>query len=324
MRYKTAAAAALGDVGGLGAAGSTVLDNIDYPSGNYTVAQGFAERLTDEEKDEVTKILDEYGYTKEEIEAVLNGEFNTSKILVDRMSKEMQDIIESDPGIRNEILARYGFDIYTETGELDKDKLALALYLDDMNGQDEFSLISMLSDRGVNLVDMDLMGQYSDQLENLLLSNYNIKKLLSDKYGFDFYNLDGSINKDRLILAMLIDEETGTSLLDVINEAATGDVFSTLNTSINSLQRPTPTSSGGGAGLGTAAVLTAAGAAGAIGYAVHKKKKKEKEAEEEEKPDISYSDKTFDIDKYEPDTNEVGTGGSKMSQWVNQAINDAS
>ena len=177
----------------------------------------------------------------------------------------------------------------------------------------------------MNLVDMDLMGQYSDQLENLLLSNYNIKKLLSDKYGFDFYNLDGSINKDRLILAMLIDEETGTSLLDVINEAATGDVFSTLNTSINSLQRPTPTSSGGGAGLGTAAVLTAAGAAGAIGYAVHKKKKKEKEAEEEEeKPDISYSDKTFDIDKYEPDTNEVGTGGSKMSQWVNQAINDAS
>lgn len=320
----TAAAAALGDVGGLGAAGSTVLDNIDYPSGNYTVAQGFAERLTDEEKDEVTKILEEYGYTKEEIEAVLNGEFNTSKILVDRMSKEMQNIIESDPGIRNEILARYGFDIYTETGELDKDKLALALYLDDMNGQDEFSLISMLSDRGVNLVDMDLMGQYSDQLENLLLSNYNIKKLLSDKYGFDFYNLDGSINKDRLILAMLIDEETGTSLLDVINEAATGDVFSTLNTSINSLQRPTPTSSGGGAGLGTAAVLTAAGAAGAIGYAVHKKKKKEKEAEEEEKPDISYSDKTFDIDKYEPDTNEVGTGGSKMSQWVNQAINDAS
>lgn len=319
----TAAAAALGDVGGLGAAGSTVLDNIDYPSGNYTVAQGFAERLTDEEKDEVTKILEEYGYTKEEIEAVLNGEFNTSKILVDRMSKEMQDIIESDPGIRNEILARYGFDIYTETGELDKDKLALALYLDDMNGQDEFSLISMLSDRGVNLVDMDLMGQYSSKLEDLLLSNYNIKKLLSDKYGFDFYNLDGSINKDRLILAMLIDEETGTSLLDVINEAATGDVFSTLNTSINSLQRPTPTSSGGGAGLGTAAVLTAAGAAGAIGYAVHKKKKKEKEAEEE-KPDISYSDKTFDIDKYEPDTNEVGTGGSKMSQWVNQAINDAS
>ena len=323
----TAAAAALQANDGLVAPGSTVLDNIDYPSGNYAVAGGFAEKLTDEEKEEVTKILEGYGYTKEEIEAVLNGEFNTSKVLIDRMSKEMQSIIESDPEIRNEIIARYGFDIYTDAGELDKDKLALALYLDDMNGQDEFSLISMLSERGVNLVDMDLMGQYSDQLEKLLLSNYNIKKLLSDKYGFDFYNLDGSINKDRLILAMLIDEETGNSILDVMNEAAVGDIYSTLNTSINSLQRPTPTSSSGsGAGLGTAAALTAAGAAGAIGYAVHKKKQKEKEKAEdkEEVADISNEDDTIDIDKYVPDTNEVGTGVSKMSQWVNQAINDAS
>ena len=319
----TAAAAALGDVGGLGSAGSTILNNIDYPSGNYTLSGGFAGRLSDEEKDSVAAILEEYGYTKEEIEAVLNGEFNTSKVLVDRMSKELQDIVKSDPGIRDEIIAKYGFDIYNDSGELDKDKLALALYLDDLNGQDEFSLINMLSKRGVNLVDMELMGQYSDKLESLLLNNYNIKKLLSDKYGFDLYNLDGSINKDRLILAMLIDDETGTSILDVMNEAASSDIYNALNTSISSLNRPSSSeSTSGGAGLGTAAVLTAAGAAGAIGYAVHKNNKKKKENEEEEhNQDNSYSDKTIEFDKYEPDLSENEVN---ESQWVDQAINDAS
>lgn len=319
----TAAAAALGDVGGLGAAGSTILNNIDYPSGNYTLSGGFAGRLSDEEKDSVAAILEEYGYTKEEIEAVLNGEFNTSKVLVDRMSKELQDIVKLDPGIRDEIIAKYGFDIYNDSGELDKDKLALALYLDDLNGQDEFSLINMLSKRGVNLVDMQLMGQYSDKLESLLLNNYNIKKLLSDKYGFDLYNLDGSINKDRLILAMLIDDETGTSILDVMNEAASSDIYNALNTSISNLNRPSASeSTSGGAGLGTAAVLTAAGAAGAIGYAVHKNNKKKKENEEEEhNQDNSYSDKTIDFDKYEPDLSENEVN---ESQWVDQAINDAS
>ena len=318
----TAAAAALGDVGGLGAAGSTILNNIDYPSGTYTLSGGFAGRLSDEEKDSVAAILEEYGYTKEEIEAVLNGEFNTSKVLVDRMSKELQDIVKSDPGIRDEIIAKYGFDIYNDSGELDKDKLALALYLDDLNGQDEFSLINMLSKRGVNLVDMELMGQYSDKLESLLLNNYNIKKLLSDKYGFDLYNLDGSINKDRLILAMLIDDETGTSILDVMNEAASSDIYNALNTSISNLNRPSASeSTSGGAGLGTAAVLTAAGAAGAIGYAVHKNNKKKKENEEEEHQDNSYSDKTIDFDKYEPDLSENEVN---ESQWVDQAINDAS
>lgn len=50
------------------------------------------------------------------------------------------------------------------------------------------------------------------------------------------------------------------------------------------------------------------------------KKKKENE-EEEHNQDNSYSDKTIEFDKYEPDLSENEVN---ESQWVDQAINDAS
>lgn len=272
----------LGDVGGLGSA--DLLNNINYPLGNYAVSGNFRDNLTDEEKEEISSTLRNYGYTEEEIEKVLDGEYNTPNVLVDELTDKLNDLISKEPGIRKDVIDKYGFDIFNEDGSVNKDKLSMALYIDDIDGKDNYSMLNMLSSKyGVEIADYELLSNYSTNLEQLLLKNYSIKDTIKDKYGFDIYNNDGTVNKDRLALAMLIDsKEKGKTISDIMNESTSNNIAEQLNSSIRNIGKTSSTDKKNGIdGLtATAAVLAAGGAAAGIGFAVNKAKKAESKKEE--------------------------------------------
>jgi oligopeptide transport system substrate-binding protein len=71
------------------------------------------------------------------------------------------------------------------------------------------------------------MSNYTKELESMFMKDSNIRKLFMEKYGFDIYNPDGTINKDRLALAMLIDKKSnGKYSLDAfLKEAIKGTGF---------------------------------------------------------------------------------------------------
>ena len=128
-----------------------------------------------------------------------------------------------------------------------------------------------------------MLSNYSTNLEQLLLKNYSIKDTIKDKYGFDIYNNDGTVNKDRLALAMLIDsKEKGKTISDIMNESTSNNIAEQLNSSIRNIGKTSSTDKKNGIdGLtATAAVLAAGGAAAGIGFAVNKAKKAESKKEE--------------------------------------------
>ena len=287
----TTVGAALGDVGGLGGAESVgALSPVNYAMGNYAVSDNFSESFTDNEKISITNILEENGYSKEEIAAILNGEYSSPKVLMDSMADTLSEVVKNNPDLRDKIINQYGFDIFNADGSVNSDKLSMALYIDDMSGKDSYSLISLLSNQyGTHLVDQTALNSYASQFETLVLKDYGIKGRIIDQYGFDIFNIDGTVNKDRLTLAMLIDakRKNGSSLTSLINDSVASDITSYLNTNIRSTNG-TPSRGDRSKFTPVAAVLAAGGAAAGIGIVSHNKREKEKEkpSENEENESI--------------------------------------
>ena len=310
-----ALSAALGDVGGLGGAETAgALNPVNYVMGNFAVSENFSEAFTDDEKASITSILEENGYSKEEIEAILNGGYDTSQVLMDNMSETLNEVIKNNPELRNEIIEKYGFDIFNEDGSVNQDKLSMALYIDDMSGKDNYSMISLLSEHGVHLVDQNMLNNYTKEFENLVLNDYSIKGKIVDRYGFDIFNEDGTINKDRLTLAMLVDakRKDGVSLASIINDSVSSDITGSIGTNIRNIGGTTTSKKGSFDALPLASVLAASGAAAGIGVTTHlvKKKKKEENAEEVEVEDKKQVEEKMD-QKQENDTG-----------WMKDIINE--
>lgn len=307
----------VGSVGGLGGPGSgSAVSSINYPMGNYSVSSGFAHAFSDDEKQSITKVLEANGYSKEDIEKIFNGEYDTSNVLMESVSESLGEVAKKDPGLRDTIINKYGFDIFNEDGSINNDKLSMALHIDNMNGKDNYSMISLLSDQyGVNLVDQNNLNNFSNQFESLILKDYAIKDKIVSRYGFDIYNSDGTVNKDRLTLAMLIDSKKtdGVSLASIANEAISSDINDYLNTSIRSVNAPSKGDSLPGL-IPVAATVAAVGAASGIGVAAHINKKKKSETSEKsdsERVDNIISLNTNHSDEIEDDKN-----------WMKDIINN--
>ena len=57
------------------------------------------------------------------------------------------------------------FTPFNADGSVNKDKLSMALYIDDMSGRDGYSMISLLSEHGVHLVDQNMLNNYTKEFE---------------------------------------------------------------------------------------------------------------------------------------------------------------
>ena len=326
-----AAGAAAGGIAG--AAGSAVLDaadsiksKIDNPSvlehndyllGNYDCSN-ISDSLDDNQKKNVTEILKEQGCSDEEIEAVLNGEYTVSKVLVESVSDELEGLIETNPEVRQEIIDTYGIDVFNEDGTVNTDRLSISLCIDDLDGKDNYSLINMLSTNyGVNLVDQNKLSEYSKKMEELLLSDFGIKDKIKKEYGFDIFNADGSINTDRLTLLMLLDEKRtdGRSIDILIDSTNVSDIGYGLAHGIKSAglnpsgADKTSIIKGVGLALSASSIATAAG----MGVKNTLEKKKEELEETGDTNQIIDTNSDNFIDNNDNDDNK---------SWIYDVINE--
>lgn len=309
----TTLGAIVGDVGGLGGTGTTsLLTPVSYSMGNYSVGDNFREEFSDSEKQSITNVLENYGYSKEDIDTIFEGGYDTSSVLIESVSSSLGDAIKSNPGLRDEIINQYGFDVFNTDGSINNDKLSMALYIDNLNGKDNYSMISLVSNNGVNLVDPGSLNNYSSQFESLILKDYGIKDKIINQYGFDIYNTDGTVNKDRLTLAMLIDSKNGDGLTlsSIANESISSDINGYLNTSIKSVNSSSNNKSVSGF-VPLAATLAAGGAAAGIGIATHVAKKNDKEKSDSER-----------IDNIITMNNQLDEKKTDNKDWMRDIIND--
>lgn len=271
-----------GAVGVVSSVGSdSAYVNNDYALGNHVVEQSFISNMTDDERNSFVNKLEDVGYNKKEIEAIINGDVQTSKVLVDELSDTLEKAYISNPGIREDIKSLYGVDVFNDDGMIDDNKLSLVLTIDDYSGKDDYSIINTLSSKyGINMVDQNVLESYAGQLESLILKKFDIKNAIEKKYGFDVYNPDCTINKDRLTLAMLIDKKGGNeySLASIISDVDNSELTDIVETSLIR-----PSANGDANKNGSGGVYAAIAAAGALGIAgvgagvlIDKKNKEEK------------------------------------------------
>ena len=326
-------AAAGGIAGAAGAVGGSIIDavssaksKIDNPSvleqtdfllGNYDCSN-IGNELDDDQTKNITELLTDYGCSEEEISAILNGEYSVSQVLVDSVSEELGGLVKNSPAIRQDIIDKYGIDVFNEDGSVNNDKLSLALCIDDLDGKDDYSLINLLSKNyGVNLVDPDKMSSYSKKMEELLLSDFSVKEKIKNEYGFDLYNSDGSVNTDRLTLLMLIDSKrsdgrTIDNLIDTISISSVGhDLASSIKgTNIESLD-----SNNFNTIKKVGVALTAAGAVAAAGVGAKKVIDKKSKKENETEQNIEKTDDIVD------DSNNIDNNDGNSS-WIYDVINE--
>ena len=266
-------------VGGLGSAsapGEGVLLTTNYPLGNYNVNGSFIDGLP---RDAVVKKLTDLGFTDEEIDSILNGEYDVSKVLVDEVSEKLAEAYKLDSGIRDYLKEQYGFDIFNEDGSVNNDKLSLALYMDDKSGLDNYSIISTLNEKyGISMVDMTTMKSYIGQFESMFMKDSKVRDKFKEQYGFDIFNPDGTVNKDRLALAMLIDEKSNGkySISKFLKEAEASSLVNSLG---NNMTKVANTKSPSGSKLPYVVGAAAVGAA-AVGAGIAINKKKDKHDDE--------------------------------------------
>lgn len=115
-------------------------------------------------------------------------------------------------------------------------------------------------------VDKVRLEELASQLEKLYKLDPNIRQKLKDLYGFDIFNDDGTVNKEKLAIAMLMDAKNpndqydlktlltklsaNTSTGDNSNKSTTGNVTKVVANDIGGSSQTTSTIAGAAAGLG--------------------------------------------------------------------------
>lgn len=115
-------------------------------------------------------------------------------------------------------------------------------------------------------VDKVRLEELASQLEKLYKLDPSIRQKLKDLYGFDIFNDDGTVNKEKLAIAMLMDAKNpndqydlktlltklsaNTSTGDNSNKSTTGNVTKVVTNDIGGSSQITSTIAGAAAGLG--------------------------------------------------------------------------
>lgn len=115
-------------------------------------------------------------------------------------------------------------------------------------------------------VDKVRLEELASQLEKLYKLDPSIRQKLKDLYGFDIFNDDGTVNKEKLAIAMLMDTKNpndqydlktlltklsaNTSTGNSSNKSTTGNVTKVVANDISGSSQTTSTIAGAAAGLG--------------------------------------------------------------------------
>ena len=115
-------------------------------------------------------------------------------------------------------------------------------------------------------VDKVRLEELASQLEKLYKLDPSIRQKLKDLYGFDIFNDDGTINKEKLAIAMLMDAKNPNDQYDLKtlltklnaststgnsgNKSTTGNVTKVVTNDIGGSSQTTSTIAGAAAGLG--------------------------------------------------------------------------
>lgn len=115
-------------------------------------------------------------------------------------------------------------------------------------------------------VDKVRLEELASQLEKLYKLDPSIRQKLKDLYGFDIFNDDGTINKEKLAIAMLMDAKNSNDQYDLKtlltklnantstgnsgNKSTTGNVTKVVANDIGGSSQTTSTIAGAAAGLG--------------------------------------------------------------------------
>lgn len=253
------------------------------PMGDFKISKEVWDNLTPKEKKAIEEKLRELGYSEEEIAAIENGEMTVPDVLVSALKTTLERIYKEHPEIRDTILKEYGIDIYNDDGTINEDKLAIALLMDDKKPSDKYSLIQLLKDKyNMNLVSQEEYQKLSEQLKYALLKDPSLRQKIKEKYGFDIYNEDGSINQDRLVLAMLMDQKESNDDFELKKYLLKnyGDLAS-VGKAVIEPQKPIPNEETKGSGESKLApIVGTVAAAGAIGGGALLAKKMKEDQEE--------------------------------------------
>ncbi len=198
-------------------------------------------KLPQEVQDAVKAKLAELGYTEEEIDDFVNGETPVSKVVLNAVSDALQDTLMKNQELAKVLIDKYGFNPFDDTGHAIPSLIASILLIDAKDPNDEYDIIGLLKDQyGVSLVDQVQLESLRSQLTDALEQNPDLRQQLIDKYGFDIFNEDGTINDSLLTMAMLMDNKSSTDSFDLAAflknaQNGTGNAQATLAANLNSL-----------------------------------------------------------------------------------------
>ena len=138
---------------------------------------------------------------------------------LDAFSILLVGLLKLYPDLADYIIEKYGFDIFNEDGTVNLENLKLALILDAQNGDTD--LLQLLSDKyGIEVPSKQDVDALSILLIKLLEDDPDLRQYLIDKYGFDIFNEDGTINIDKLRIAVTLDNLSDTDAYDMIKTIA--------------------------------------------------------------------------------------------------------
>lgn len=149
---------------------------------------------------------------------------------------------------------------------------------DNLSGSEKEAIVKKLKELGFTdeeinnikdgkvSVDKVKLEELASQLEKLYKLDPSIRQKLKDLYGFDIFNDDGTVNKEKLAIAMLMDAKnpndqydlktlltklsTNTSIGNSSNKSTTGNVTKVVANDIGGSSQTTSTIAGAAAGLG--------------------------------------------------------------------------
>ena len=311
-----------GDIGGLGSPDAPEADYVhdNNPFGSHSVSGDTINGLTPEEQTAVRQKLKDLGFSDSDIDAIMRGEGSVPSVEINPMAQSLEEALAKDPSLRQQLIAKYGFDIFNPDGTVDKDRLALALMMDNRSGMDDYSLMELLKTKyGLNIVNPTDFTNLSSRLERLLGKYPDLREKLMTRYGFDIFNPDGSINKDKLALAMLMDSQNGNDNFDILAFLKENYGDDELTALLGSVVKPVKAENATSSGVGVVPVAAGVGALGAVagGTALLLKKNKDDEENEEKTLDDDFEENpTTVIDENKKDEKQQQTAPEEDKEWL--------
>ncbi len=108
------------------------------------------DNLSGSEKEAIVKKLKELGFTDEEINNIKDGKVSVDKVRLEELASQLEKLYKLDPSIRQKLKDLYGFDIFNDDGTVNKEKLAIAMLMDDKNANDQYDLKTLLTKLSAN------------------------------------------------------------------------------------------------------------------------------------------------------------------------------